>query len=108
MLGFGWFLLIIMASYTANLASILVALKTAEGIGSIEDAIAQKVSICIVPQVAMEMASSYPTGVAFFKQIPDARAIVRISRKLTLLSYKEFPCPSDCVTDFENVCRFAQ
>jgi len=40
-----------MASYTANLASILVAVRDNNGIHNIDDAIAQRKSMCVVPQV---------------------------------------------------------
>ena len=65
-----------MASYTANLASILVAEKSSNGVGSIQDAIDQRLTICIVPQVEMELIATYP---GIYTKFNDAAACVRKS-----------------------------
>jgi hypothetical protein len=61
--GFGWFLLITIASYTANLASILVSSRKAENyITSIDGAIAQQMKICVhillVPELKAKFAGA--------------------------------------------------
>ena len=66
--GFGWFLLITISSYTANLASILVAQQKATNqIWCIQDAIAQKQSICLHPVIAPEIKTAYPIQLYWFK-----------------------------------------
>ena len=74
-LGFGWFLLITMASYTANLAAILVEEKSNQGITGIDDAIKQKLAICCVPQIQAELMSVHPE--AKLKLLKSVNAIVR-------------------------------
>lgn len=75
-LGFGWFLLILMSSYTANLASILVA-KTGGGnsIQNIEDAINKKARICTLAPILAELKVDYPRGL--FVTYADAPAVMR-------------------------------
>jgi len=75
-LGFGWFLLILMSSYTANLASILVA-KTSGGnsINNIEDAINKKARICTLAPILPELKVEYPRGL--FVTYVDAPAVIR-------------------------------
>lgn len=74
-LGFGWFLLITMASYTANLAAILVEEKSKHGITGIDDAIKQRLVICCVSQIQAELISGHPE--AKLKLFKSANAIVR-------------------------------
>ena len=74
-IGFGWFLLILMSSYTANLASILVA-KTGGGnsIQNIQDAIAKKARICTLAPIVPELKVEYPNGL--FVSYVDAPAVI--------------------------------
>eukprot|EP01001_Neometanema_parovale_P011387 NODE_762_length_2114_cov_60.087393_g727_i0.p1 GENE.NODE_762_length_2114_cov_60.087393_g727_i0~~NODE_762_length_2114_cov_60.087393_g727_i0.p1 ORF type:complete len:654 (-),score=85.39 NODE_762_length_2114_cov_60.087393_g727_i0:153-2057(-) len=59
-IGLGFFLTIILASYTANLATILVAQQTGIVIDSIEMAIAQKMTICMNGVVIPVVLTKYP------------------------------------------------
>jgi hypothetical protein len=61
-LGFGWFILIVIASYTANLASIFTAQNTAEGITSIESAIQMRLTLCVYSTSKEALAGIYPTA----------------------------------------------
>ena len=54
-LGYGLFIIIILASYTANLATILVAKAGKNGINSIDDAVAAQMQICCLSAVAQEL-----------------------------------------------------
>jgi hypothetical protein len=83
-IGFGWFLLILMSSYTANLASILVA-KTGGGnsITSIGDAITKKARICTVAPILLELQVLYPS--ALLKSYVDAPTVIK-----TLIEHPEF------------------
>jgi hypothetical protein len=79
--GFGWFLLITIASYTANLASILVAQQKATNqIGGIEDAIAQKRSICLHPVIAPEIKAAYPKAI-LVQNMSSTSGVIRALRK---------------------------
>uniref|UniRef100_A0A7S0WG46 Ionotropic glutamate receptor C-terminal domain-containing protein n=1 Tax=Hemiselmis tepida TaxID=464990 RepID=A0A7S0WG46_9CRYP len=60
-LGFGFFVLITLASYTANLATILVAKSSTQGIASVEDAINQGVTICIETAVSDMLLAAHPS-----------------------------------------------
>jgi hypothetical protein len=59
-LGYGFFILIILASYTANLATILVAKSSKRGINSIQDAIDQGVTICVLKALEQQATSLFP------------------------------------------------
>jgi hypothetical protein len=65
-----------MSSYTANLASILVA-KTGGGnsIKNIEDAINKKARICTLAPILPELKVDYPRGL--FVTYVDAPAVIR-------------------------------
>lgn len=58
--GFGWFLLVFMASYTANLASIFTITQSRNEINSIEDVIAKELTICAYGAVAGALSSIHP------------------------------------------------
>ena len=47
--GFGFFILVIVAAYTANLAAFLTLASTGDYIKSMSDAIARKVPMCVHP-----------------------------------------------------------
>jgi hypothetical protein len=79
-IGFGWFLLILMASYTANLASILVVKSTMENVvSSLDDAIKQRLQICIMSPILPEMGAIYP-GINFVST-DGAAAVLRAMNK---------------------------
>eukprot|EP00277_Geminigera_cryophila_P041526 CAMPEP_0173098872 /NCGR_PEP_ID=MMETSP1102-20130122/35075_1 /TAXON_ID=49646 /ORGANISM="Geminigera sp., Strain Caron Lab Isolate" /LENGTH=514 /DNA_ID=CAMNT_0013991623 /DNA_START=199 /DNA_END=1743 /DNA_ORIENTATION=+ len=59
-LGYGFFILIILASYTANLATILVAKSGKTGIDSIQAAIEQGVSICVLSAIHPQALAKFP------------------------------------------------
>lgn len=50
MLGYGWFILIALASYTANLASLLVVASSVQGIANMDDLIKTEGAKLCVPQ----------------------------------------------------------
>lgn len=78
--GFGWFLLITIASYTANLASILVSnQKAVNYITSIDDALAQQKKICAHVLLVPELMATFPT--AKLEVLRDSNAVVRGLRK---------------------------
>jgi len=54
-LAYGLFIIIVLASYTANLATILVAQATSNGINSIDDAIANQLTICCLSAIKAEL-----------------------------------------------------
>lgn len=60
--GFGWFLLVTMASYTANLASIFTIQTASNEINSIEDAINMELTICSYSVVSAALSSKYPNA----------------------------------------------
>lgn len=67
-LGFAFFVLIIIASYTASLASMLVVEKQAvASISSIQGSIEQDVTICVPEAVQSTLSTLYPT--AFFANV---------------------------------------
>ena len=59
-LGYGFFVLITISSYTANLATILVAKSNKQGISSIQDAIDQGVTICVLQAVERQVSALFP------------------------------------------------
>jgi hypothetical protein len=59
-LGFGFFCMIVLTSYTANLASLLVAKAGKNSITSIEDAIEANLKICILASIKTEFQANYP------------------------------------------------
>ena len=59
-LGYGFFIMVILASYTANLATILVAKSQSAGIQSIQDAIDKQLTICVLSAVQPELTAKYP------------------------------------------------
>merc|ERR1719424_2711852 len=62
--GFSFFLLVTAASYTASLASILVAQKQASGqIESMEDAVKQGVTVCAPGVVIPTLKTLFPKAV---------------------------------------------
>jgi len=78
--GFGWFLLITIASYTANLASILVASQQAVNyITSIDDAIAQQKQICVHVALVPDLKASFPG--AKLEVMGSSNSVVRGLRK---------------------------
>eukprot|EP00802_Teleaulax_amphioxeia_P007908 Tamp_07916.p1 GENE.Tamp_07916~~Tamp_07916.p1 ORF type:complete len:713 (+),score=98.31 Tamp_07916:42-2141(+) len=59
-LGFGWFVLIIIATYTANLAAILFESKgSGDGINSLQDAIQNGVTVCVPAPLLDEFQAMY-------------------------------------------------
>jgi len=62
-MGYGFFILVILSSYTANLAAILVAKSDKQGINTIEDAIAQHVTICVLQAIKAQAFVSRVSGV---------------------------------------------
>jgi len=75
MLGFGWFLLITMASYTANLAAILLSDNIVYDVQGMQDVLDRQLTICVVPQIQPEFVSLYPT--AKTKALESSSAIYR-------------------------------
>jgi hypothetical protein len=61
--GFGFFCMIVLTSYTANLASLLVAKAQRNTITSIDDAIAVKLNICVLGAIKAEIQSLYPSAI---------------------------------------------
>uniref|UniRef100_A0A7S0YRR6 Ionotropic glutamate receptor C-terminal domain-containing protein n=1 Tax=Hemiselmis tepida TaxID=464990 RepID=A0A7S0YRR6_9CRYP len=61
-LGFGLFTLITLATFTANLASLLVTKNLASGVQSIEQAIDLGLTICIPAAMAGQVKAEYPLG----------------------------------------------
>ena len=59
-MGFGFFTMIVLTSYTANLASLLVAQASRNTIASIDDAIAANLRICIMAAIHPEFEALYP------------------------------------------------
>jgi hypothetical protein len=62
-LGFGFFCMIVLTSYTANLASLLVAKAGKNSINSIEDAIENNLKICILASIKTEFQANYPKAI---------------------------------------------
>mmetsp|Transcript_32411 Transcript_32411/g.81669 ORF Transcript_32411/g.81669 Transcript_32411/m.81669 type:complete len:512 (+) Transcript_32411:120-1655(+) len=59
-LGFGFFVLITLASYTANLTTVLVSRGSISGIASMKDAIDRGLTICVNSEVLSQLAAQYP------------------------------------------------
>jgi hypothetical protein len=59
-LGFGFFCMIVLTSYTANLASLLVTKAGRNSITSIEEAIDVNMKICILASIKTEFQAKYP------------------------------------------------
>jgi len=59
-LGFQLFLVIVMASYTANLASLLVVANVKTGVESLQDAIDAGYTVCVPVAIQVSMAQVYP------------------------------------------------
>jgi hypothetical protein len=53
-LGFGFFCMITLTSYTANLATLLVTRARASGISSLQEAIDTRMRICLLSSIAPE------------------------------------------------------
>lgn len=64
-ISFQFFLLVVLASYTANLASMLVVTKVETGVGGIKDAIEQKQAICIPSAIEGSIRLLYPAATLF-------------------------------------------
>ena len=60
--GFGFFCMIVLTSYTANLASLLVAQRTANTIDSIEAAIEARLPLCNLGALMNEFKTLYPAA----------------------------------------------
>ena len=59
--GFGWFVLIVIATYTANLAAILFdSQANVGGIASIQDVIDQGQTVCVPGPMASEFQARFP------------------------------------------------
>ncbi|CAJ1438282.1 unnamed protein product [Effrenium voratum] len=77
-LGFSFFVLVTLASYTASLASMLVVQRKAVGtIGSMDDAIAQQVPVCVAGALMETFTQMYPRA-----RIVDSVAIELTPRAL--------------------------
>jgi len=61
-IGFGFFVLITLASYTANLATILVTKGSATGLTSAQDAVDKGITICVPMVVEAQLRSNFPTA----------------------------------------------
>ena len=59
-LGVGFFIMVLIASYTANLATILVGQSQGFRINSIEDAVAERLTICVLSALLPEIQAKYP------------------------------------------------
>ena len=59
-LGYGFFVLIIVASYTANLATILMARSERQAINNIQDAINKGVKICVLEALEPQAKTLFP------------------------------------------------
>ena len=66
-----------MASYTANLAAILLADDTVYAVESIQDVLDQQLTVCIVPLIQPEFLALYPTVKT--KIVGDSTAIVSVT-----------------------------
>eukprot|EP00961_Rhodomonas_salina_P256576 3467086-Rhodomonas_salina.1 len=60
-LGFGFFILITLSSYTANLASLLVVDKSQNSIQGIHDCVERSLKVCVPQALQTELKSLYPT-----------------------------------------------
>lgn len=89
-LGFGWFLLIVISSYTANLAAILVEQKNPQNsIASIDDAIQQGRTICLVREIHKELTSKFP----------GAKLKLKLSTEAVIRGLKTKHCDVGVLTD---------
>jgi len=61
--GFGFFILVAVASYTANLAAFLTVSGVTNYIGSMEDAIYTQTAVCIHPILRKELESVWPEAI---------------------------------------------
>ena len=61
--GFGFFILIIVAAYTANLAAFLTLASTGDYINSINDAIESKAPMCVHPVLFDDFVRNFPDGI---------------------------------------------
>ena len=61
-LGFGVFIMITVATYTANLATILVSNTKENAISNIDDAMAEQMTICMLSALIKEAETKYPTA----------------------------------------------
>jgi hypothetical protein len=67
-IGYGFFMLMIISAYTANLASTLISSPvTLYQLKDIDDAVARKLSICAFNQAAITTLTTYYPGVTVVK-----------------------------------------
>ena len=60
--GYGFFLLVTLQSYTAALASILVARTTSFGVNSFKDVLDANKKICVLQAISTQMQALHPRG----------------------------------------------
>ena len=65
-----------MASYTANLAAILLSDNIVYDVQGMQDVLDRQLTICVVPQIKPEFVSLYPT--AKTKALESSNAIVSV------------------------------
>lgn len=65
-----------MASYTANLAAILLSDNIVYDVQGMQDVLDRQLTICVVPQIQPEFVSLYPT--AKTKALESSNAIVSV------------------------------
>ena len=78
-LGFGFFCMITLTTYTANLATLLVTSTKSNAIGSIEQAIDARLKICVQSAIRTEIGSLYPT--ADFIESSDEHEMLALSHE---------------------------
>mmetsp|Transcript_49992 Transcript_49992/g.99762 ORF Transcript_49992/g.99762 Transcript_49992/m.99762 type:complete len:426 (-) Transcript_49992:156-1433(-) len=92
-LGFGFFVLITLASYTANLASLLVLQETNNAISSIHDCEERGLKVCVAQALVMEIQALHPDlriePVQWTDQVPqsirDGRCAAGVMFELAIL-----------------------
>uniref|UniRef100_A0A0G4GZX1 Ionotropic glutamate receptor C-terminal domain-containing protein n=1 Tax=Chromera velia CCMP2878 TaxID=1169474 RepID=A0A0G4GZX1_9ALVE len=96
-LGFGFFVLVILSSYTANLASILTTQRTSGRVNSITDIEENRLTLCVQSATISTFAALYPrvkttTGVGWVKLLEmydnnECQAILFSDRAFDELQY---------------------
>merc|ERR1712194_834982 len=64
--GFGFFILISVSAYVANLAAFLTLSAASGGVKTMEDAVKKKVTICAHPALETDMTGRWPNAKFFF------------------------------------------
>jgi len=66
--GFGWFILIAVSAYVANLAAFLTLSGTSDGVKTMGEAVAKGVTICAHPALKAELQVTWPDAKFYFHE----------------------------------------